>query len=109
MATSEMKYVLRHDDCGGSESVRSSWDPLRKAGATARDMLITAAAQTWGVPASECSATGGSVIEHKKSSRRLGYGALIEKAAYALPVPKDVPLERREGLSHSRHLQASAF
>jgi isoquinoline 1-oxidoreductase beta subunit len=55
-------------------------------------MLITAAAQTWGVPASECSATGGSVIEHKKSSRRLGYGALVEKAA-ALPVPKDVPLK----------------
>jgi isoquinoline 1-oxidoreductase beta subunit len=77
---------------GGSESVRSSWDPLRKAGATARDMLVTAAAQTWGVPAGECSAIGGSVIEHKKSSRRLGYGALAEKAA-ALPVPKDVPLK----------------
>ena len=69
VATSEMKYGDM--TTGGSESVRSSWDPLRKAGATARDMLVTAAAQTWGVPASECSAIGGSVIEHKKSSRRL--------------------------------------
>jgi isoquinoline 1-oxidoreductase beta subunit len=90
VATSEMKYGDM--TTGGSESVRSSWDPLRHAGATARDMLITAAAQTWGVPVSECSAIGGSVIERKKSSRRLGYGALVEKAA-ALPVPKDVPLK----------------
>src|ERR1700752_1969142 len=90
VATSEMKYGDM--TTGGSESVRSSWDPLRKAGATGRDMLITAAAQTWGVPASECSAMGGSVIEHKKSSRRLEYGALAGKAA-ALPVPKDVPLK----------------
>ncbi|HXP72283.1 MAG TPA: molybdopterin cofactor-binding domain-containing protein, partial [Candidatus Dormibacteraeota bacterium] len=90
VATSELKYGDM--TTGGSESVRSSWDPLRKAGATARDMLVTAAAQTWGVPASECSAIGGSVIEHRKSSRRLGYGALVGKAA-ALPVPKDVPLK----------------
>ncbi len=90
VATSEMKYGDM--TTGGSESVRSSWDPLRKAGATGRDMLMTAAAQTWGVPVSECSAIGGSEIEHKKSSRRLGYGALVEKAA-ALPVPKDVPLK----------------
>ncbi|HKD63484.1 MAG TPA: xanthine dehydrogenase family protein molybdopterin-binding subunit [Candidatus Acidoferrales bacterium] len=90
VATSEMKYGDM--TTGGSESVRSSWDPLRKAGATARDMLVTAAAETWGVPASECSAIGGSVVEHKKSSRRLWYGALAEKAM-ALPVPKDVPLK----------------
>src|SRR6202041_680230 len=69
VATSELKYGDM--TTGGSESVRSSWDPLRKAGATARDMLVTAAAQTWGVPVSECSAIGGSVIEHKKTSRRL--------------------------------------
>jgi len=90
VATSEMKYGDM--TTGGSESVRSSWDPLRKAGATARDMLVTAAAETWGVPASECSAIGGSVVEHKKSSRRLWYGVLAEKAM-ALPVPKDVPLK----------------
>ena len=51
---------------GGSMSIRSTWDPLRKAGASARDMLLTAAAETWSVPKDECSATGGSVIEHKK-------------------------------------------
>src|SRR6202046_2352188 len=79
VATSEMKYGDM--TTGGSESARRSWDPLRKAGATARDMLVTAAAQTWGVPVSECSAIGGSVIEHKKTWRGLGYGALGGKAA----------------------------
>ncbi|MGA8142796.1 MAG: xanthine dehydrogenase family protein molybdopterin-binding subunit [Candidatus Acidiferrales bacterium] len=77
---------------GGSQSVRGSWDPLRQAGAAARDMLITAAAQSWSVPVSECSAIGGSVIEHKKTGRRMEYGALAAKAA-ALAVPKDVPLK----------------
>jgi isoquinoline 1-oxidoreductase beta subunit len=77
---------------GGSQSVRGSWDPLRQAGAAARDMLITAAAATWGVPKAECSATGGSVIQHKKTARRVEYGALVAKAA-TLPVPKDVPLK----------------
>src|SRR6201981_566145 len=48
IATSELKYGDM--TTGGSESVRSSWDPLRKAGATAHDMLITAAAHTWGLP-----------------------------------------------------------
>jgi len=90
VATSEMKYGDM--TTGGSESVRSSWDPLRQAGAAARDMLISAAAETWGVPKDECSAIGGSVIEHKKTSRRMEYGALVSKAA-TLPVPKDVPLK----------------
>jgi isoquinoline 1-oxidoreductase beta subunit len=77
---------------GGSMSIRSSWDPLRKAGASARDMLITAAAEMWQVPKSECSTTGTNFVEHKKSSRKLSYGALSTKAA-AVPVPKDVPLK----------------
>jgi isoquinoline 1-oxidoreductase subunit beta len=76
---------------GGSMSVRSSWDPLRKAGATARDMFLTAAQQTWNVPKSEC-ATRESAVIHTKSHRRLPYGALAAKAA-SLPVPKDVPLK----------------
>jgi isoquinoline 1-oxidoreductase beta subunit len=76
---------------GGSESVRSSWDPLRKAGASARDMLVTAASQTWSIPKSECTTRDSAVI-HTKSHRRLAYGALAAKAA-ALPVPKDVPLK----------------
>lgn len=90
VATSDAKYGDM--TTGGSQSVRSSWDPLRQAGAAARAMLIAAAAETWGVPAAECSATGGSVIEHKKSGRRVEYGALVAKAA-SLPVPKDVPLK----------------
>ena len=77
---------------GGSMSIRSTWDPLRKAGASARDMLLTAAAETWGVSKDECSASGGSVIEHKKSGRKASYGELAVRAA-AVPVPKDVPLK----------------
>ena len=76
---------------GGSLSIRSSWDPLRKAGATARSMLVTAAANSWNVPASECTARNGAV-HHSKTKRQLGYGQLAEKAA-ALPVPKDAPLK----------------
>lgn len=75
-----------------SLSVSTQWDPLRKAGAAARDMLLTAAAQAWSVPKEECSALGGSVIQHKKTDRRMKYGALASRAA-ALPVPKDVPLK----------------
>jgi isoquinoline 1-oxidoreductase beta subunit len=74
---------------GGSLSIRSSWDPLRQAGATARAMLITAAANTWNVPASECTARN-SRVAHAKSKRQLTYGQLASKAA-ALPVPKDIP------------------
>lgn len=76
---------------GGSLSIRSSWDPLRQAGATARAMLVTAAAKFWNVPASECT-TKYSAVLHAKSKRQLTYGALAAKAA-ALPVPKDIPLK----------------
>jgi isoquinoline 1-oxidoreductase beta subunit len=77
---------------GGSMSIRSTWDPLRKAGASARDMLLTAASQTWGVAKDECSAPGGSVIEHKKTRRKATYGQLATKAS-SVPAPKDVPLK----------------
>jgi isoquinoline 1-oxidoreductase subunit beta len=77
---------------GGSMSIRSSWDPLRKAGASARDMLLTAAAETWNVPKAECTTTGTNMVEHKKSGKKLSYGVLAAKAA-ALPIPKDVPLK----------------
>jgi isoquinoline 1-oxidoreductase beta subunit len=77
---------------GGSMSIRSTWDPLRKVGATARDMLLTAAAQTWNVPKDECSTDGDSMVEHKKTGKKLSYGALATKAA-AVPVPKDVRLK----------------
>jgi isoquinoline 1-oxidoreductase beta subunit len=77
---------------GGSMSIRSTWGPLRKAGASARDMLLAAAAQTWNVPKNECSTTGDSMVIHAKTGKKLAYGALATKAA-ALPVPKDVPLK----------------
>jgi isoquinoline 1-oxidoreductase subunit beta len=76
---------------GGSESVRGSWTPLRKAGATARDMLVTAAQQSWSVPKNECTTRAGTVI-HSKTKRELAYGELATKAAM-LPVPQDVPLK----------------
>src|ERR1700723_3428100 len=77
---------------GGSMSIRSSWDPLRKAGASARDMLLTAAAETWNVPKNECTTTGTNFVEHQKTGKKLGYGALAVKAG-SVPVPKDVPLK----------------
>jgi isoquinoline 1-oxidoreductase beta subunit len=75
----------------GSNSVRGMWKLLREAGATARAVLITAAAQTWSVPENTCSTEKGEVI-HKASGRRLRYGALVDKAA-TLPVPKNVTLK----------------
>lgn len=76
---------------GGSASIRTSWDPLRKAGATGRAMLIAAAAESWGVDPSTCRAYNGEVI-HEPTGRKLGYGELVEKAA-TLPVPEDPPLK----------------
>lgn len=77
---------------GGSASVRATWDPMRKAGAAAREMLISAAALTWGVPRSSCAAQNGSIV-HAQSNRKLTYGELASKAA-TLPVPTDVPLKQ---------------
>jgi CO/xanthine dehydrogenase Mo-binding subunit len=77
---------------GGSASVRTTWDPMRKAGAAAREMLISAAALTWGVPRSTCAARDGSIL-HGASKRRLSYGELAGKAA-TLPIPTDVPLKQ---------------
>jgi isoquinoline 1-oxidoreductase beta subunit len=76
---------------GGSTSVRNSWDTLRKAGATAREMLISAAAQIWNVDRASCRAEKGTVI-HTSNDRRLNYGQLVEAAA-KLPVPTEVPLK----------------
>jgi isoquinoline 1-oxidoreductase beta subunit len=73
-------------DTGGSQSVSSLWDPLRTAGAQAREMLVAAAAARWTVPASECRAERGAVI-HPPTGRRLAYGDLVAEAA-ALPVPE---------------------
>jgi isoquinoline 1-oxidoreductase beta subunit len=79
---------------GGSASIKTTWDPMRKAGAAAREMLISAAALTWGVPRSNCAAREGAVL-HGESKRRLSYGELVEKAA-TLPIPTDVPLKQNK-------------
>ena len=77
---------------GGSASVRTTWDPMRKAGAAAREMLISAAALTWNVPRSSCTAEN-SHIKHAATNRSLSYGELAGKAA-TLPVPTDVTLKQ---------------
>lgn len=78
---------------GGSGSVMGSWDPLRRAGATARAMLVTAAATRWGVEAATCRTEDGAVI-HDASGRRLDYGALSADAARQ-PVPGEPRLKSR--------------
>ena len=77
---------------GGSASIRTTWDPMRKAGAAAREMLISAAALTWNVPRSTCTAEN-SHIKHAATNRSLSYGELAAKAA-TLPIPTDVPLKQ---------------
>jgi len=74
-----------------SSSVRGFYDPLRKAGAAGRAMLVTTAAQTWKVPEEECTAFNGTV-KHKKSNRSLTYGQLCLKAA-KLQIPKEPRLK----------------
>jgi isoquinoline 1-oxidoreductase beta subunit len=78
---------------GGSQSIRHSWQRLRKAGATARQMLVDAAAQRWQVPATELTTDKGTVF-HAKTNRKLSYGELATEAA-KLPVPTDVKLKDR--------------
>ena len=78
---------------GGSTSVPGFWEPLRRAGATARVMLIEAAASQWGVDAASCRAEKGDVVS--PTGERLKYGALVE-AASKLPVPDKVGLKAPE-------------
>ena len=75
----------------GSQSTPSNYAPMRRAGATARTMLVQAAATTWGVPTAECTTDKGAVL-HAASKRRATYGELAAKAA-ALTPPTDVPLK----------------
>jgi isoquinoline 1-oxidoreductase subunit beta len=75
---------------GGSNSVKMYWKPLRNAGASARQMLIEAAAQTWGVPATEITTKAG-VLSHS-SGKTAKYGEMASKAA-TIAVPKDVKLK----------------
>ncbi|MDG9979225.1 xanthine dehydrogenase family protein molybdopterin-binding subunit [Ectopseudomonas oleovorans] len=76
---------------GGSTAMANSWEQMRNAGATAKAMLVAAAAQRWGVPASEISVDKG-VVSHAGSGRSAGFGELVEAAA-SLPVPEQVQLK----------------
>ncbi|WP_321959185.1 xanthine dehydrogenase family protein molybdopterin-binding subunit [Burkholderia cenocepacia] len=90
-ATRFMDPLLGAQATGGSTSIRYAWDPMRRAGATARVLLINAAAQQWQVDPASCSAHAGHVI-HVASGRSIGYGQLVNAAA-KLPVPQNVPLK----------------
>lgn len=76
---------------GASNAIRTHWEPLRKAGAIARSLLVSAAAARWSVDEGECATRRGTVV-HPASGRSLPYGALAEPAA-RLPLPSRVELE----------------
>src|SRR5262245_61605466 len=79
---------------GNSNAVRAAWQPLRHAGATARMMLVAAAAKHWNVDAASCRAQSGEVL-HPSTGRRIKYGD-VAAAAAGMSVPKSVPLKRPE-------------
>ena len=84
-------YMLSLQVTGGSTSIRDAWEPLRLAGATARALLVQAAAQRWGIAPADCQVADGQVI-HGKTGAKLGFGELAHEAA-ALSPPSDVPFK----------------
>ena len=85
---------------GNSNSIRAFWTPLRKAGATARAMLVQAAAERWQVDPASCTAANGEVT-HAASGRTLAYGDLVDAAA-TLAVPQESAAEGSERLHADR-------
>jgi isoquinoline 1-oxidoreductase beta subunit len=82
---------------GGSQGIRLGWKPLRTAGATARRMLVEAAAKTWSVPVEEITTESG-MLYHRASGKKASYGEMASLAA-TLPVPKDVQLKKLGALN----------
>ena len=83
--------IFKRQVAGGSQSIRQGWESLRIAGATAKAMLINAAAETWGVPTNEIKSIEGQII-HDKSGKKLGYGQIAAKAAL-IDIPEEVKLK----------------
>lgn len=86
------KDAYKRQLAGGSQSIRLGWKVLRAAGATARQMLLTAAAAQWQVPIGELTTSAGTIF-HQKSNQKASYGTFAAAAA-KLPVPQDVPLKK---------------
>jgi isoquinoline 1-oxidoreductase beta subunit len=92
-APGDERYGSQNTD--GSHSIRDFFEPMRRVGATARRMLVEAAAKAWGVPAAEC-VTEAHFVHHRASGRSLGYGDLAERAAALPPAdPKTLKLKSR--------------
>ena len=85
IATADLDAKYGGQFSGGSTATPNNWEPMRQVGGAARQMLIAAAANTWGVAESECTTASGRVL-HKASNRSVGYGEIASKAA-TMPVP----------------------
>tara|TARA_R110002051_G_scaffold69304_1_gene124606 strand:- start:29720 stop:31969 length:2250 start_codon:yes stop_codon:yes gene_type:complete len=83
--------IFKRQLAGGSQSIRAGWEALRMAGATARYMLIAAAAAAWEVPTTEVTTAAG-MLYHKASNRSTGYGEMASAAA-TMTVPEEVALK----------------
>lgn len=92
-ANLDTKYYSRQF-IGGSQAIRQSWKTLRTAGASARQMLCMAAAQSWQVPIGEITTEKG-VIHHKNSGKSAAYGTMVAAAA-SIELPKDVKLKDKK-------------
>ena len=91
IAQSDGRGKYGNQTSGGSSSVRALWTPIRKAGAAAKEMLIKAAAQRWGVPVGECYAQDAQVF-HKPSGKSLTYGEVADEAS-KFEIPKNPVLK----------------
>lgn len=89
--------IFQRQLAGGSQSIRAGWEGLRMAGATARHMLIAAAAEAWQVPAAEITIDAG-VISHKGSDKSAGFGEMASKAA-TIDIPEEITLKETKDFS----------